>query len=795
MGRIRKIFQRFWAVPKYKFHEKKNRRNAIAKYLAFSLFSFFISINIASAQTPSTDTLPPPDSSQTKYINIRYADELKYFATGQDTVQKLIGQVEMNQDTMFLFCDSAIIVNSTEMVAEGNFVLQQGDSTTIFADSAEYSSNTKTAELYGNVSMLKGRQKLFTEQLSYDADTKIATYLTGATMTDDTTYLKSTRGYFHARTDDIFFKDSVVVASPDFTLRSDTLQFNARTKIVTFLAPTLIVQDTAKIYTESGFYDINLKKAQFDKNPQYLKNDQKAWADTLLYDGNTKEVTLLGNAHFEDSTSVATANIIRHNETTGVTVLMGKGFFHDEERTLTGDTISYNSKNETYSTRGRSHIVDGDQILDADQVDYIKERELGIAVGNVVFTDTTQKMTVICEYAENSKKRNFLKAFGGRDSLGRPSRPLLIKEIDGDSIFISADTLISFNPRSSLQSSVSSTQSAGSQSLVEVDSTGLGGTFLEGKDSVGLAGTEVVDTVLLERPLDSIPIAVANKMAEESGQIAELIEKPNTPPDSLEAKEIDTPLLDLLDEMIPEKDTTDQITQNSKLKTQNSPTQNSQEERIILAYNDVRIYKSDLQALCDSLAYSSADSLFKLFDEPIIWSDTSQFTADHIDIQLANNAIDRIFMKENSFIVNSPDELFFNQIKGRNSTAFFRSGELRNVRVVGNAESVYYALDDDRAYIGVNKTLCSEMKILFGNNEVEGIVFYAQPKANLFPMKDADHEALKLEGFSWQIGRRPGSVQEIIELKKGGNRKAAPIQAIKKEGFEEVKEIIEKGKD
>ena len=177
----------------------------------FFFFFFFFLINAAQAQNPNqllpqNDTLPPPDTTDDGFIHIRYADELNYLATGEDTLQKLIGHVEMNQDTVFLFCDSATILNSIEMVAQGNFIMQQGDSMTIFADSAEYSSQTKIADLYSDVSMVKGQQKLFTEHLTYDANTKIATYLTGATLTDDTTFLKSTRGYFHADTDDIFLR-------------------------------------------------------------------------------------------------------------------------------------------------------------------------------------------------------------------------------------------------------------------------------------------------------------------------------------------------------------------------------------------------------------------------------------------------------------------------------------------------------------------------------------------------------------------------------------------------------------
>lgn len=749
-----------------------------------------LSTNDAFSQTTSRDSLPSADTLASSFIHIRYADELQYQIVGLDTVQKLIGHVELNQDTVFIFCDSSTIVNSTDMVAQGNFILQQGDSTTIFADSSEYSSDTKIADLYSNVAMLKGRQKLFTEHLTYDVNTKIAVYLTGATLTDDTTFLKSTRGYFHAKTDDIFFRDSVVVVSPDFTLRSDTLKFNARTKIVTFLAPTLIDQDTARIYTESGFYNINRKFAEFNKNPQYVKNDQKAWADKMTYDGNIKEVVLIGDAHFEDSTSVANADVIRRNETTGVTVLEGNAFFQDEERTLSGDTIYYDSKNETYSTRGRSHIVDGAQILDADQVDYLKDREVGIATGKVVFQDTTEKMTVICEYAEHSQKRNFLKAIGGRDSLGRPARPLMIKVIDGDSMFISADTLLSYEPGSefdslqvskeerqpgldSLQSSVSSLQSVVDTLLQESGDSIAGARSLVSQDSV-----EIVEP--LEKPLDEIPEEVFEQFVNGKNGVSKLISIPETDTLTNIVDSISAPSAELGEDLI--QDTIQAADQK----------QGSDDERIILAFNDVRIYKNNLQALCDSLSYSSVDSMFRLFKEPIIWSDTSQFTAKHMRIQLANGAIDRIYLVEESFIINTPDEVFYNQIQGRNSIAHFDSSELRRVMVSGNAEAVYYALDDEQAYIGVNKTACSEMKILFGNNEVEGIVFYAQPNSNLIPMKEADHDALRLEGFSWQIDRRPITVEDLIKINK--RRASVPIPAALQGSNEKVDSKREKPK-
>ena len=151
----------------------------------------------------------------------------------------------------------------------------------------------------------------------------------------------------------------------------------------------------------------------------------------------------------------------------------------------------------------------------------------------------------------------------------------------------------------------------------------------------------------------------------------------------------------------------------------------------------------------------------------------------------------KVYMENNAFIVNTPDEVFFNQIKGRNAVAYFDSSEIDYVKVVGNAESVYYALDDSDAYIGVNKTVCSEMKIIFGSNEVEGIVFYYQPTANLFPMRDADHSGLQMDGFSWQIDRRPASVEDLLKIKKRTALASRP--AVEKKESVEVKaeEVIE----
>jgi len=126
-------------------------------------------------------------------------------------------------------------------------------------------------------------------------------------------------------------------------------------------------------------------------------------------------------------------------------------------------------------------------------------------------------------------------------------------------------------------------------------------------------------------------------------------------------------------------------------------------------------------------------------------------------MQMKDEEIDKIYLNNTAFIVNSPDEIYFNQIKGKNMTAFFKDDELKKMKVVGNAESIYYIVDEDDAYSGVNKCVCSSMLINFGENEITDILFYTNPTSNLYPMRKADHNALKLPGFRWDATRRPKS--------------------------------------
>ncbi len=177
--------------------------------------------------------------------------------------------------------------------------------------------------------------------------------------------------------------------------------------------------------------------------------------------------------------------------------------------------------------------------------------------------------------------------------------------------------------------------------------------------------------------------------------------------------------------------------------------------RYFAAFRHVRIYKRDLQAVCDSLGFSTADSTFRLYYDPMAWADTTQFSADTMYISTRDDTIRRIRMRQNSFMIHSTDLVLFDQVAGKDVTVFFDKGRVSQAFVEGNARSVYFAEDTGKGYIGVNKVEASSMRIFFKNNQIQRIRYYDTPKGEMYPMKDVNPEDYKLKGYRWEPERRP----------------------------------------
>lgn len=185
----------------------------------------------------------------------------------------------------------------------------------------------------------------------------------------------------------------------------------------------------------------------------------------------------------------------------------------------------------------------------------------------------------------------------------------------------------------------------------------------------------------------------------------------------------------------------------------------------IKAYYNVRFYREDIQGVCDSMNYVQRDSILYLTGNPVIWNKSNQILGNRIDIYLNDSTVDKAHVRDYAFAVQDREQAGqYNQISGRDLKAFFKENELRHVLVEGNAESLYYLVEEDsaRTIIGLNKTESAYLSMDFLNDELQKLKLWSSTQAVTTPLSQLKPEESKLKGFMWLDYIRPIHKMDIF---------------------------------
>jgi lipopolysaccharide export system protein LptA len=189
----------------------------------------------------------------------------------------------------------------------------------------------------------------------------------------------------------------------------------------------------------------------------------------------------------------------------------------------------------------------------------------------------------------------------------------------------------------------------------------------------------------------------------------------------------------------------------------------SSNDKYFEAYFNVKIFSDSLQAKGDSLFYSLGDSTFRLFKEPVVWAQENQITGDTIYLYLKNKKPERLYVFENAMAINRVDSTqYFNQLKGNTLNALFEDGKIYFMRTKGSSENVYYFQDEEKHFISVSKSTADVINMLFEDNKPQRVSFLNNYDGTAYPMRQVNHEELKLRKFRWLDNVRPKSKFDIL---------------------------------
>ena len=183
--------------------------------------------------------------------------------------------------------------------------------------------------------------------------------------------------------------------------------------------------------------------------------------------------------------------------------------------------------------------------------------------------------------------------------------------------------------------------------------------------------------------------------------------------------------------------------------------------RFVNAWNHVKLFRSDLQAVCDSMAFSELDSIARLYGLPALWSEVrNQLTADEMHLMLKDGAFERGSLLTNAWIISEQDSVHYNQIKSTEMLGYFRDNKLYRFDALGGVSAIFYMVEDDvvtTINVKESKTMTAALK----DGTAQRLLYMETIKSDAYPVGDLEPEKQRLKDFHWRGSERPAIREDV----------------------------------
>lgn len=694
-----------------------------------------------------------------------------------------------------LSADSGIIyedeVGRQFFEAFGNVVITQPSGTIIYSDRLHYDAAPQIATLTNNVRMVDANSVLTTNHLIYKMRDKIGNYTGGGRIISKGDTITSRNAYYFENTQDAYFRNQVVVRTPDVKIYTDTMRYNSNQRITYFFGPTNIKGNSGEnLYTEKGNYNTETGVANFSKNNLYTEGTRFLKGDSLYYDRATGVGKAYRNVVFVDTLDkfYAHGGYGLYNQADESITMTDKPLItmvveNDSTSSAPPDSVAITPIDSVETDSKKAKARKGE----TSQEEIIQEEEDDIPADKEILTDTDSTQAPLPRDTANVDS-----VYMTADTLY--SRMIMLRDyealdfkLDRSGGELETDDDVDYGdegdyPLDEQDIETESLTRASDSVKTDIDSVSM--------DSISVDG--ITDSIPIDRVTrDSIETSLAKKI-EEKPIIKKLAEtKKVIPMDSTKRTAVvkEAARADISRSMqqdsvlrqqavIPEEATADSLI-NKALSVAQSPDTTFKDTtnqayldtartRIVKAYYNVRMFKSDLQAVADSVYYGMADSMFRFMGRPMIWAEGSQISSDTIYMQIQNQRMDNALLINNAFMVNAVlDTVKFNQLKGRRITAFFANNSIDRMYVDGNAENLSFATNDKTHRITeMFHDRGARIKIKMEGKKIIDYITIRKVDQKLYPFKQVTQENEVLPGFVWRPQDRPKSKEDMMNRKR-----------------------------
>ena len=701
--------------------------------------------------------------SRDSLVRLLSADKARLVEMNGKAYRKVVGNAVFFHNNTYLKCDSAYWNVDDEYIDAIGSVRIEQENTVLTGDSLRYVIAENTAKFRGHLVELVDRDSntLRTNYLDYNTKDSVAFFYRGGAMKDeDGNVIESLTGRYQSKIEQFDFIGQVEMFSDSLFFVCDTLYYYASRDLAEFFGHTAGWYDLNHISSGSGWYDRTTEKFFFTRDVYGLTEDYELWCDSLNYDRYAGYAHLLGEVQLLDTVdnAITLAGELRYwNEPRRAELYRDPAVVMINEEDGVRDSIFMASDTLIYYTM-RMCDVDSAVVASA------KERH------EAALVDPLAPKTSGDSTASGAGKTS------GGPSTGSPVSGA--SSVPGASSSSGAMT-------SSLASGGSSTSSQTEDKVSEGTATSSesSDTLGTAADSMAVLGTadmsdslSVADTSGSPVPTsapDSLAVpdslAAADSLAvSDSLTVADSL----SVPDSLTAADS----LAVPDSL----SVSDSLAVSDSLSVADSlavvPPDTTQVD-FVEAYHNVRIYKSDVQVLCDSLLFNSIDSIARLFDAPVLWYEIeSQITADSMQFLMRNGTLDKGLLFANCFVISEEEPgQYYHQIKSPEMIGYFKDGQIARFDALGGVTAMFYVAEDS-VVTTMNQKECRIMTGRMKDGQVQRILYTENITSDVYPVRDLTPEMMTLRNFNWMPDMRPATRFSVTDrpIRPSGRKYTVP---------------------
>ena len=706
---------------------------------------------------------PAPEEGEKKLIDLK-SDLMGPIAPG-DSVVFLVGNFAAQHNGAVITCDSAVRYSDMRIEFFGHVLINK-NTTYIYGDRAEYDGNVNEARVYSDiVKVVDGDATLYTYKFLFNTKSNVGQFDNGGVMLNRENLLESVRGYYYADTKELIAVDRVEMRNDEYELKGDSVVYNMATDNAFFFERTNIwSSDGDYLYADRGSYDKLDTLYIVTHNGYILTEKQEIWSDSLDFYRAKDHVILRHDLQLDDTEHkvLAFGDYGEYWKEPGNAILTRRPAVVSYDLSQ-GDSLFMRADSMFLFTINENALRRAAEAAKADSLALLKPDSVGgMPVGGAdslpvrrPVTDSLGR-TVTPSGADSVERSRMI------DSLGHPIVPDSLRGVD--SLAVPAinplDTLVGDARKAYLKEQELKAKAALKAAAAKARKEKL--EQIAAKRQEKVTAKLLVQKEREERRLAARKLKAESKLrarrarAARKGkpllidsaalrEIDSLIDLNTREMDSLLLRMADSLAADTLAMAIP-ADSVDSLA---------APADSVY--RLLKGFRDVRIYRSDFQAVCDSMTAISTDSTIHMYIDPVLWNQSNQITSDVMDIFTENQQITRAEFVGSPMMVSELDTLHYNQVAGKQMTAYFRDNAIYRNDVNGNAQTIYYMQDGEPPQItGVGVIESGDCSFYIEDKQVITIVYRKDPDWNIYPMdKIPPDQELFLKGFKWEGARRP----------------------------------------